>query len=467
MIVTADHGGVPDTTKHTDRERSENYTIPFLVWGPGITPGDLYALNRDYRTPARAGPGTTGRSRSATETSPTSSPTCSVSTRCRAACSTPSTTSTSTDVRVADRGSGRPAEQPAGTAASRAGRSPPGTPPRRPRRWSPTTAPRVGVVDRDLVAHRRSRGRPTRTAVTSARPCGALERLDRVAAVVGLERLPGTATRCSGTAPSHRRPPARTPPRSRAARPASISRWLSVDDGNTQASPFRAARRRARLEPGDGGAAVPAPERRRLGGLGLCPDSASVGAADPAPVDPSTSSLRSARSSAVVSGWGRRHLRTAAPRLRRRSARRRGRGQQEHDGGTAAAAPLVVVWCGGRWDERPGRRRRRWKPVGRRRRAEVGGAGGGGGPADGGPGGGGGGRRQVVGEQRAGDPRGLPVGRRRLDRRDVGAAPTQKRWSGWAAAVPQLGQSTSGRLLSFLRSLAQWRKLVLARITRL
>ena len=60
MIVTADHGGVPDTTVHTDRERPENYTIPFLVWGPGITPGDLYALNPDYRDPGGLQPGYDG-----------------------------------------------------------------------------------------------------------------------------------------------------------------------------------------------------------------------------------------------------------------------------------------------------------------------------------------------------------------------------------------------------------------------
>ena len=60
VIVTADHGGVPDTTKHTDRERPENYTIPFLVWGPGITPGDLYALNRDYSDPGESRPGYDG-----------------------------------------------------------------------------------------------------------------------------------------------------------------------------------------------------------------------------------------------------------------------------------------------------------------------------------------------------------------------------------------------------------------------
>ena len=35
VVVTADHGGVPGLTKHDERRRSENYTIPFVVWGPG------------------------------------------------------------------------------------------------------------------------------------------------------------------------------------------------------------------------------------------------------------------------------------------------------------------------------------------------------------------------------------------------------------------------------------------------
>jgi len=57
VIVTADHGGVPGTRSHTDRRRPEDFTIPFAVWGPGIPPGDLYALNPDYRDP---GQGQTG-----------------------------------------------------------------------------------------------------------------------------------------------------------------------------------------------------------------------------------------------------------------------------------------------------------------------------------------------------------------------------------------------------------------------
>jgi hypothetical protein len=61
VILTADHGGLPGRTGHGQRARSENYTIPFLVWGPGITPGDLYALNPDYRDPGSVQPGYAGR----------------------------------------------------------------------------------------------------------------------------------------------------------------------------------------------------------------------------------------------------------------------------------------------------------------------------------------------------------------------------------------------------------------------
>lgn len=60
VIVTADHGGVPGTTSHVQQDRPENYTIPFVVWGPGITPGDLYRLNPDYRDPGTKRPGYDG-----------------------------------------------------------------------------------------------------------------------------------------------------------------------------------------------------------------------------------------------------------------------------------------------------------------------------------------------------------------------------------------------------------------------
>lgn len=60
VIVTADHGGLPGTTTHSDRTLVTNFRIPFLVWGPGITPGDLYALNPDYADPGVQQPGYDG-----------------------------------------------------------------------------------------------------------------------------------------------------------------------------------------------------------------------------------------------------------------------------------------------------------------------------------------------------------------------------------------------------------------------
>ncbi len=52
IVVTADHGGHSGT--HGDMSNPLDYTIPFMVWGKGATPGDLYAMN----TGARLDPGT-------------------------------------------------------------------------------------------------------------------------------------------------------------------------------------------------------------------------------------------------------------------------------------------------------------------------------------------------------------------------------------------------------------------------
>lgn len=49
VILTADHGG--RGTTHDEATSSDNYRIPFLVWGADVGVGDLYALNRDYRDP--------------------------------------------------------------------------------------------------------------------------------------------------------------------------------------------------------------------------------------------------------------------------------------------------------------------------------------------------------------------------------------------------------------------------------
>jgi len=48
LIVTSDHGG--DGESHFDIANQFNYTVPFIVWGPGVAKGkDLYDLNRQYR----------------------------------------------------------------------------------------------------------------------------------------------------------------------------------------------------------------------------------------------------------------------------------------------------------------------------------------------------------------------------------------------------------------------------------
>lgn len=53
VILTSDHGGLEGTRNHHQNEMMANYKVPFLVWGAGVTAGDLYDLN-----PHRADPGT-------------------------------------------------------------------------------------------------------------------------------------------------------------------------------------------------------------------------------------------------------------------------------------------------------------------------------------------------------------------------------------------------------------------------
>lgn len=53
IILTADHGGVPGATSHSDTRRPANFTIPFVVWGQGIEHADLYTINPDYLRPGR------------------------------------------------------------------------------------------------------------------------------------------------------------------------------------------------------------------------------------------------------------------------------------------------------------------------------------------------------------------------------------------------------------------------------
>jgi hypothetical protein len=56
IIVVADHGGESGDDSHYDRELSDNYTIPFVVWAPGVgAGGDLYAhIPTNRRNPGSA-----------------------------------------------------------------------------------------------------------------------------------------------------------------------------------------------------------------------------------------------------------------------------------------------------------------------------------------------------------------------------------------------------------------------------
>ncbi len=56
IVLTADHGGLTATKGHGEAKESDNYIIPFYVWGPGVPAGkDLYALSSG----SRLDPGTT------------------------------------------------------------------------------------------------------------------------------------------------------------------------------------------------------------------------------------------------------------------------------------------------------------------------------------------------------------------------------------------------------------------------
>ncbi|MEQ6901319.1 alkaline phosphatase family protein [Nocardioides sp. YIM 152588] len=49
IVLTADHGGVPGTTGHGNATKRDDYRVPFLVWGPGVDRGNLYAMNAKVR----------------------------------------------------------------------------------------------------------------------------------------------------------------------------------------------------------------------------------------------------------------------------------------------------------------------------------------------------------------------------------------------------------------------------------
>jgi len=56
VVLTADHGGLPGEKGHDDASDVEDYRIPFVVWGRGVRPADLYALNPDYADPGTGRP---------------------------------------------------------------------------------------------------------------------------------------------------------------------------------------------------------------------------------------------------------------------------------------------------------------------------------------------------------------------------------------------------------------------------
>lgn len=60
LIVTADHGGRRGEPAHEDAAAPDDYTIPFVVWGPGVVHADLYRINPDYRDPGTGRPSYAG-----------------------------------------------------------------------------------------------------------------------------------------------------------------------------------------------------------------------------------------------------------------------------------------------------------------------------------------------------------------------------------------------------------------------
>ena len=50
IILTADHGGRMETKTHLAADDWRNFTIPFIVWGPGVQAGaELYEINSQRR----------------------------------------------------------------------------------------------------------------------------------------------------------------------------------------------------------------------------------------------------------------------------------------------------------------------------------------------------------------------------------------------------------------------------------
>ncbi|MCW2815231.1 MAG: hypothetical protein JWN84_2686, partial [Nocardioides sp.] len=61
VVLTSDHGGMAGETQHSTPNKSANYTVPFVVWGPAIGHADLYAVNPGYVAPGRTRPDLAGK----------------------------------------------------------------------------------------------------------------------------------------------------------------------------------------------------------------------------------------------------------------------------------------------------------------------------------------------------------------------------------------------------------------------
>ncbi len=58
VVLTADHGGIGPS--HYQVNQLGDMRVPFMVWGPGVEHGDLYAMNPSYVNPGRTRPDLAG-----------------------------------------------------------------------------------------------------------------------------------------------------------------------------------------------------------------------------------------------------------------------------------------------------------------------------------------------------------------------------------------------------------------------
>ena len=55
LVLTADHGG-SGSHGHSQVNKLANYRVPFIIWGAGVTRGDLYAANPTFANPSKSRP---------------------------------------------------------------------------------------------------------------------------------------------------------------------------------------------------------------------------------------------------------------------------------------------------------------------------------------------------------------------------------------------------------------------------